>query len=321
MQNELSKALSAADTKVQYDVQCRRVLSQKEVLAWILKNTAEEFKDLSLEEIEGCIEGTPEVSTVGVNPGETNEMITGMPNEDRVKGEGSVTYDVRFFAGVPKSGKLIRLIINLEAQKSWYPGYKIPTRGVFYGARMISAQLGTEFKDSDYDGIRKVYSIWLCFGVPDYIGNAIAEYRLEKRDILPGFPDDRDAYDKLSVVVVGLKESDFYPNEFMGMINTLLSPAIPVTEKKRILTEKYSMRMESGLSREVDLMCNLSGYVEERGVEKGRKEGIQQGENALGKLVNILLSKGELENIQLVTTDKVARKDFYRKYGIIEDEL
>lgn len=289
MQNELSKALSAADTKVQYDAQCRRVLSQKEVLAWILKNTAEEFKNLSLEEIEGCIEGTPEVSTVGVNPGETNEMITGMPNEDRVKGEGSVTYDVRFFASVPKSEELIRLIINLEAQKSWYPGYKIPTRGVFYGARMISAQLGTEFKDSDYDGIRKVYSIWLCFGVPDYIGNAIAEYRLEKKDILPGFPDDRDAYDKLSVVVVGLKESDSYPNEFMGMINTLLSPAIPVTEKKRILTEKYSMRMESGLSREVDLMCNLSGYVEERGVQKGVRKGKKEGLSALVRSLKLFL--------------------------------
>lgn len=314
MQNELSKALSMAEAKVQYDTQCRRVLSQKEVLAWILKNTAEEFRGLSLEEIEGCIEGTPEVSSVGVNPGETNEMITGMTNEDKVKGEGSITYDIRFFASVPKSGERIRLIVNLEAQKSWYPGYKIPTRGVFYGARMISAQLGTEFKESDYDGIKKVYSIWLCFGVPDYIGNAIAEYRMEKRDILPGFPDDKDAYDKLSVVVVGLKESDSYPNEFMGMINTLLSPGIPVTEKKQLLKDKYSMKMESGLSREVDLMCNLSGYVEERGIQKG----VQQGENALGRLVNILLSKGEVENAQLVATDEEARKEFYKKYGIIE---
>ena len=29
------------------------------------------------------------------------------------------------------------------------------------------------------DDIKKVYSIWLCFGVPDYIGNAISEYRME----------------------------------------------------------------------------------------------------------------------------------------------
>ena len=43
MVNELSKALSVAEMKVQYDVQCRKVLAQKEVLAWILKNTAEEI--------------------------------------------------------------------------------------------------------------------------------------------------------------------------------------------------------------------------------------------------------------------------------------
>ena len=43
MVNELSKALSVAEMKVQYDVQCRKVLAQKEVLAWILKNTAPSF--------------------------------------------------------------------------------------------------------------------------------------------------------------------------------------------------------------------------------------------------------------------------------------
>lgn len=315
MVNELSKALSVAEMKVQYDVQCRKVLAQKEVLAWILKNTAEEFQELSLEEIEGCIEGMPEIAAVGVNPGET---IIGMASEDAVNGEGRIAYDIRFYAVVLRSREKIRLIINVEAQKSWYPGYKIPTRGIFYGARMISAQLGTEFCDSNYDDIKKVYSIWLCFGVPDYIGNAISEYRMEKRDVVPGFPDDRASYDKLSVVVIGLKESKSYPNEFIGMLNTLLSPEIPVTQKKSLLKEKYSMKMESGLSREVDLMCNLSGYVEEKGIEKGIQKGREEGENALGKLMDILLSKGDVANAKLAATDEKARKELYRKYGIIE---
>lgn len=162
MENELSKALSAADVKVRYDAQCKRVLSRKEVLAWILKYTTEEFKDLPITEIEGCIEGTPEVSSVKVNLGETNETVTGMPNESKVQGEGSIYYDIRFFAFVPRREDRIRLIINVEAQKDYYPGYQIPTRGVFYGARMISSQLGTEFSGSSYDGIKKVYSIWVC---------------------------------------------------------------------------------------------------------------------------------------------------------------
>lgn len=139
MENELSKALSVAEAKVRYDTQCKRVLSQKEVLAWILKNTVEEFKDLPLEEVEVCIEGKPEVSTVKVNPGETNETITGMPNESNVQGEGGIVYDIRFYASAPRSGEWIKLLINPECQKSWYPGYKIETRGIFYGARMISA--------------------------------------------------------------------------------------------------------------------------------------------------------------------------------------
>lgn len=117
------------------------------------------------------------------------ESAFGGRNEGAVNGEGRIAYDIRFYAVVLRSREKIRLIINVEAQKSWYPGYKIPTRGIFYGARMISAQLGTEFCDSNYDDIKKVYSIWLCFGVPDYIGNAISEYRMEKRDVVPGFPD------------------------------------------------------------------------------------------------------------------------------------
>ena len=168
-----------------------------------------------------------------VNPGETNETITGMPNESNVQGEGGIVYDIRFYASALHSGEWIKLLINLECQKSWYPGYKIETRGIFYGTRMISAQLGTEFKDSDYDGIKKVVSIWICFGIPDYIGNAIVEYRLEKKDIIPGFPDRKDAYDKLSVVVIGLKEDAPYPNAFIGMMNTLLSPGIRSARKKR----------------------------------------------------------------------------------------
>lgn len=36
------------------------------------------------------------------------------------------------------------MIINVEAQKDFHPGYAVPSRGVFYGARMISAQKGID---------------------------------------------------------------------------------------------------------------------------------------------------------------------------------
>lgn len=309
MRNELSRALSSADVKVQYDTQCKRVLSQKQILAWILKHTAEEFENLTLEEIENCIEEKPEISSIRVNPGETNETIIGSSTENAVSGEGAIFFDIRFVAHVPRVEEKIRLIINIEAQKEYYPGYQIQTRGIFYGARMISAQLGTEFADSDYDRIKKVYSIWICMDTPAYVGNAITVYSISKRDIVPGFPDIKESYDKMSVIEIELNEKARTENQFLQMMNVLLSAKTECRTKKKILTNQFGIRMENSLIREVDLMCNLSGYVEKLGIEKG--------ENNLGKLISILLKQGELENIRLVSEDEQIRKEFYKKYGII----
>lgn len=275
MESALSKAIDVADVKAQYDAQCKRVLSQREILARILKNVAEEFSGMELEEIAACIEGEPEISLAKMETGKTNPVITGISTESTVSGEGSIYYDIRFFASVPDKGGKIRLIINVEAQKDYYPGYQIPTRGVFYCARMISSQMGTEFNNAEYDEIKKVYSIWICMDVPKKIGNAIAEYRMEKRDIIPGFPDIQSAYDKLSVIVIGLCDKEQSANELTGMLNILLSPDIPAEDKKKQLEEKYEMRMEDGLGKEVDLMCNLSGYVEKKAVERGIEQGLE----------------------------------------------
>ena len=255
MQSELSKTIDVADVKAQYDAQCKRVLSQREILARILKEVAEEFSGMELEEVAACIEGEPEISSVKAEPGKTNPVITGISTESTVSGEGSIYYDIRFCASVPGNGERIRLIINVEAQKDYYPGYQIPTRGVFYCARMVSSQMGTEFVN--------------------------VEYRMEKRDIIPGFPDIKSAYDKLSVIVIGLCDREKSSNELAGMLNVLLSPDIPAQDKKKQLAEKYDMKMEDGLGKEVDLMCNLSGYVEKKGMERGIEQGIGQGLEAL----------------------------------------
>ena len=73
MKNELSRAMASADVKVRYDTQCKRVLSQKEILARILARTVKEFAGMSVEEIIPCIEGTPEIAVVSIDPGKTNQ--------------------------------------------------------------------------------------------------------------------------------------------------------------------------------------------------------------------------------------------------------
>lgn len=233
MRNELSKDLSVAEGKEQYDAQCKKVLSNKVILAWILKRVTEEFKDMEIRDIMDCIEGEPQISTVPVDPGETNkEKISGLSNENSVPNEVMVTFDIHFYAYVPHEDVRIKLIINVEPQKDFNPGYPIVTRGILYVARLISAQLGTEVIHSEYGNLKKVYSIWICMNAPQYIGNAIAEYSFRKKDLLPGLPDEKDTYDKMSVVIIALNENIKSEDQFINMINTTLSSDISYQDKR-----------------------------------------------------------------------------------------
>ena len=65
-------------------------------------------------------------------------------------------YDVRFDAIAPKSAdsaeqeEVIRLIINVEAQTKFKPGYLLTKRAIYYCSRMISAQHGPIFTKSEF---------------------------------------------------------------------------------------------------------------------------------------------------------------------------
>ena len=291
MRNELSKDLSVAEGKEQYDAQCKKVLSNKVILAWILKRVTEEFKDMEIRDIMDCIEGEPQISTVPVDPGETNkEKISGLSNENSVPNEGMVTFDIHFYAYVPHEDVRIKLIINVEPQKAFNPGYPIVTRGILYVARLISAQLGTEVIHSEYGNLKKVYSIWICMNAPQYIGNAIAEYSFRKKDLLPGLPDEKDTYDKMSVVIIALNENIKSEDQFINMINTTLSSDISYQDKRKKLEEEFHISMTRKMGEEMNLMCNLSDLVEEKGIKKGIEKG---RDLTLKNLVKKKLEKGK----------------------------
>lgn len=316
MRNEFARNLDLAQAKIQYDEQCKKVLGDKNVLSWILQRTVREYAGMNREEIMKCIEGEPEIGSRRVNPGETNaSQITGMANEDKVNEEGTIFYDIRFFAWIPKSREKIRLIINVEAQKKYHTGYSLTTSGVFYGARMISAQLGTEFEIPEYDKIKKVYSIWICMNAPQYIGNAISEYKLEKTDLIPGIPDRRKEYDKLSVVMVCLNTKKETEDQFLGMLQTLFNTELAEKEKKERLEQEYEIQMENGFGKELSLMCNLSDTVEERGIQKGIEKGIEQG-------MEKGIEKGKLEMLFSLVRDHVlSSADAAKRVGMSEAEF
>ena len=96
---------------------------------------------------------------------------------------------------------------------------------------------------------------------PKYIGNAISEYELEKTDLIPGIPDRRKEYDKLSIVMVCLNTKKETDDQFLGMLQTLFNTELPEKEKKDRLEQEYEIQMENGFGKELSLMCNLSDTV------------------------------------------------------------
>ena len=145
------------DQKKLYDATCKQVLSEKSLIAYILQTCLDEFRGYSLRYIvRHCIQGTPDVGTVVVEADNGGSFrIKNQQTEDKTETEGTVFYDIRFTAIVPNNGKLIELIINIEAQNDFNPGYPLLKRAVYYCSRMISSQYGSVFTKSHYEKSRR----------------------------------------------------------------------------------------------------------------------------------------------------------------------
>ena len=164
MHTEVHNAVTAADQGTQYDESAKRLLGQKSILAQILVRTVDEFKGMNPKAVADCIEGTPYISAIPVEPGLTNavldrngQRIVGFNTENQEINEGLARFDIVFYVRT-KDG-LSQIIINVEAQKDEPGEYEILNRAIFYVSRLVSSQKERDFKNSSYNDIKRVYSI------------------------------------------------------------------------------------------------------------------------------------------------------------------
>ena len=171
----LYKDLEVSRAKEIYDESCKNILANKIILAWIMKSCMKEYKDCSIRDIaDHYIEGIPEISQREVHrdeaPASDPGKIRGENTEDKAVNEGTVRYDIMFRAILPQGQEKVELIINIEAQKDFYPGYPLIKRGIYYGCT-----------NSHYEKIQKVYSIWICFNPPEKRKNSINIYSVKEK--------------------------------------------------------------------------------------------------------------------------------------------
>ena len=304
IETNLAQTVDAAnDSGAAYDTNVKYLLLDKQILVRILKYTVEEFQEMGIEDIIGCIGADIEIGTRPVDAGLSNlGRVKGTATEDNVPGEGIIYYDIRFT--VYPRGKEMKILINIEAQKSTDSGklgYHLENRIVFYLARMISAQKQTEFFHSDFDNLKKVRSIWICMDSGE-TEDSIEEVGFDRKIV---FGNKKNSYhmDLMKGIIVNIRSGadsssgkavKKSQNVLIAMLEELVSRK-DASEKKRILADEYGLKMTAELERRIQIMCNWSEGIRERERMDARKEAkIEARIEALEKMIRVNITREQI---------------------------
>lgn len=236
------------------------------------------------KEVVFYIEGQPYISTVPVEPGLTNissekdgQRLVGFNSENEELNEGLVRFDIVFYVRM-KDG-LSQIIVNVEAQKDDPKGYQILNRAIFYVSRLISSQKERDFENSNYDDIKRVYSIWVCMNMEE---NTMSHIHLTNDNVLGDY-EWKGKLDLLNIVMIGLaRELPGHDEryELHRLLGALLSKELTIDEKLNIIGEEYDIPIEESFRKDVSVMCNLSQGIEDKGIAIGEARGKAMGEAA-----------------------------------------
>ena len=275
MNTEIKNTILTTDKDAQYDESAKRLLGQKSILAHILVKTVDEFAGMNPKDVVSYIEGEPFINTVPIETGLTNAVIkneesrvVGLNSENPELHEGMIRFDIIFY--VRMRDGLSQIIINVEAQKDEPNGYDILNRAIFYVSRMISSQKERDFLNSNYNDIKRVYSIWVCMNMPE---NSLEHIHLVKDSIVNSHAW-KGNLDLVNIVMIGLaeelpKHEEKY--ELHRLLGALLSQDLTVNEKLDIIGNEYAIPMEKDFREDVSIMCNLSLGIREDATEAATK--------------------------------------------------
>ena len=172
-----------------------------------------------------------------------------------------IRFDIIFYVRM-KDG-LTQIIVNIEAQKEEPGKYYILNRAIFYIGRIVSSQKGRDFVKSEYNKMKRVYSIWICMNMKE---NSLTQIYLAKKDII-GSHNWKGDLELLNIIMIGIAENLPEKEENYGLhrlLAVLLSSSLEAEEKLDIIEKEYDIPIEDDIREEVEEMCNLSQGIKEK---------------------------------------------------------
>lgn len=254
------------------DKKCHDVFLNKEILAPILQETIEEYKDLSVAEIIELIDedSISKAEAVSDFPLYKDVRIEQIDTDMKSVTDKLVLYDIHFKAALPKDKRTklnFRLYIDFEPQGNYYLSYPLIKRALYYVARVLASQLGELTEETDYGRLQKAYSIWVCYDpkMPKKIKNTLSQYKISKKDLIGEVEEPTEDYDLMEVVFVRIdanSESDVKLFDYLKGIFT--------NDKEKII--KQTGPLPEKVDKEVDDMSGVGALI----FDKGKVEGLQK---------------------------------------------
>ena len=248
--------------KIMLDQNCKLMISHEEMLSRIIKEFVEEAKHLSIEEIIEIVQD--------------EHRFQRLNNENTISGYGTVRFDFFGCIDLPQLDHTInRIYLNVEIQNDAYPKYSLITRGDAYLSRIQTTQWGKEYNDQNYDGMKKVYLIWILPQAAKKRDGQVSICKTDEEKQL----EKVETYDKREQIVIYLdKEHDTNKkyqeyDEVLTPLVVLLNNILDYQGKIRIMKEYGFKEIE----KEVREVCDYANILEKEYLNKGIGIGVEKG--------------------------------------------
>lgn len=248
--------------KIMLDQNCKLMISHEEMLSRIIKEFVEEAKYLSIEEIIKIVQD--------------EHRFQRLNNENSIPGYGTVRFDFFGCIDLPQLDHTIkRIYLNVEIQNDAYPKYSLITRGDAYLSRIQTTQWGKEYNDQNYDGMKKVYLIWILPQAAKKRDGQVSICKTDEKKHL----EKLESYDKREQIVIYLdKEHD--TNKKYQEYDEVLTPLVVFLNNILDYQGKIRIMKEYGfkeIEKEVREVCDYANMLEKEYLNKGIGIGVEKG--------------------------------------------